>query len=114
MTALESAKLIARTLDDKKAQEVRVLGIGGLTTIGEYFVIATGGSTVQTKALADAVEERLEKEGLSPRRCEGYQSANWILLDFQQVIVHIFDQHSREFYSIERLWADAPVIDWEQ
>ncbi len=112
MTTLDRAKQIAALIDNKKGEEVRVLQIGTLTTIGDYFVVATGNSTTQVKALADEVEEKLSAEGLEPKRIEGYQSASWILLDYYDVIVHIFLKEAREFYALERLWSDAPEIDW--
>lgn len=90
MTTLDRAKQIAALIDNKKGEEVRVLQIGTLTTIGDYFVVATGNSTTQVKALADEVEEKLSAEGLEPKRIEGYASASWILLDYYDVIVHIF------------------------
>ncbi len=112
MTTLDRAKQIAALIDNKKGEEVRVLQIGTLTTIGDYFVVATGNSTTQVKALADEVEEKLSAEGLEPKRIEGYTSASWILLDYYDVIVHIFLKETREFYALERLWGDAPEIDW--
>ena len=112
MTTLDRAKQIAALIDNKKGEEVRVLQIGTLTTIGVYFVVATGNSTTQVKALADEVEEKLSAEGLEPKRIEGYTSASWILLDYYDVIVHIFLKETREFYALERLWGDAPEIDW--
>ena len=112
MTTLDRAKQIAALIDNKKGEEVRVLQIGTLTTIGDYFVVATGNSTTQVKALADEVEEKLSAEGLEPKRIEGYAAASWILLDYYDVIVHIFLKETREFYALERLWGDAPEIDW--
>ena len=112
MTTLDRAKQIAALIDNKKGEEVRVIQIGTLTTIGDYFVVATGNSTTQVKALADEVEEKLSAEGLEPKRIEGYASASWILLDYYDVIVHIFLKETREFYALERLWGDAPEIDW--
>ena len=112
MTTLDRAKQIAALIDNKKGEEVRVLQIGTLTTIGDYFVVATGNSTTQVKALADEVEEKLSAEGLEPKRIEGYASDSWILLDYYEVIVKIFMKEKREFYALERLWGDAPEIDW--
>ena len=111
MTALERAKQVADILDSKKGEEGKILHIGDLTTIGDYFVVATGNSTTQVRALADAVDEKLSAEGLEPRRVEGYQSCQWILMDYSDVIVHVFLREAREFYALERLWSDAPVID---
>ena len=111
MTALETAKVAVKALDSKKGADIALMNIGGITTIGDYFVVASGSSTTQVKALADEVDEQLSKLGIEPKRVEGYQSANWILLDYYEVIVHIFLQETREFYSLERLWSDAPQVD---
>ena len=113
MTTIERARFIAGILDQKKGEEIKILHIGDLTTIGDYFVVATGGSTAQVRALADAVDEKLSAEGLEPRRVEGYQSCQWILMDYGDVIVHVFLRETREFYALERLWSDAPLVEWE-
>lgn len=111
MTALERAKFIVKALDSKKGEEIKILHIGDLTTIGDYFVVVTGNSTSQVRALADEVDEKMSKEGLEPKRIDGYQSCQWILMDYYDVIVHIFLKETREFYALERLWADAPEVD---
>lgn len=113
MTALEKAKKAAQLIDSKKGEDVRVLQIGTLTTIGDYFVVATGNSTTQVKALADEVDEKMSAEGIEPERIEGYSTASWILMDYKDVIVHIFLKETREFYALERLWGDAPETAWE-
>ena len=113
MTALERARFIAKALDSKKGEEIKVLHIGDLTTIGDYFVVVTGNSTSQVRALADEVDEKMSKEGLEPKRIDGYQSCQWILMDYYDVIVHIFLKETREFYALERLWGDAPEIEWD-
>ena len=110
MTPKERAVQIAKILDEKKALDIKVLHIGDLTSIGDYFVVATGMSTTQVKALSDEVDRVLSGEGLEPKRIEGFQGANWILMDYYDVIVHIFQKETREFYQLERLWADAPEI----
>lgn len=112
MTALERAKQIANILDEKKGEDIRVLHIGDLTSIGDYFVVANGNATTHVKSLADAVDEKLSAEGLEPKRVEGYNTANWILMDYYDVIVHVFLKETREFYSLERLWGDAPEVDF--
>lgn len=111
MTSLELTKKIAQLLHDKKGTDIQAVEIKDLTTLGDYFVIASGSSNTQVKALSDTVEEELSKLGLEPRRIEGYQSAMWIVLDYSEVIVHLFYQETREFYSLERLWADAPRVE---
>ena len=114
MTAFEKAKMIAKLIDNKKGEDVKILQIGTLTTIGDYFVVATGNSTTQVKALADEVDEKMSAAGEEPKRVEGYQSAAWILIDYYDVIVHVFQKEAREFYALERLWSDAPVVPFEE
>ena len=111
MTAREKAILVAKALDDKKAQDIKVLDIGSLTSIGDYFVIASGTSVPQVKALCDEVDEKLSAQGEEPRRREGYQTAAWVLLDYSDVVVHLFLKDTREFYGLERLWADAVELE---
>ncbi len=111
MTSLETAKLIAAALDSKKGQDIRILKIDDLTVLADYFVIATGTSTTQVKALANEAEAKAQEAGISPLRTEGYDSGGWILIDFNAVIVHVFQPSTREFYSLERLWADAAPVD---
>lgn len=114
MNSLETAKLVAKALDNKKGADIKILKIEDLTVIADYFVIATGNSNTQVKALAGEAEYLLEKEaGIKPLRVEGYDSGGWILIDFNSVIVHVFQPAAREFYSLERLWADATPIDTE-
>ena len=93
---------------DKKAEKLVVLNLQGLTTISDYFVLATAGSDRQAQALADAVEMALKAEGRRPLSIEGYQSAAWILLDYGDVVFHVFHHEARRFYGLERLWGDAP------
>ena len=87
------------------------MDIHELTTIGDFFILVTGTSSPHVKALAEEVEDSLAKEGLEPRRIEGAQSATWILMDYQDVILHIFTKETRDFYNMERLWSDAPRLD---
>ena len=107
METLELAKSIARILDNKKAQDLKVLKVRDLTVLADYFVIASGGSTTQVGALYDEVDFQMGQKGVEPLRVEGAASRNWILLDYGSVVVHIFYPEQREFYALERLWADA-------
>jgi len=107
----ELVKDIVKILDSKKAMDIQVLKIGELTTIADYFVIATGGSNTQVQALCDNVEDELAKKGIKHTSIEGYNTANWILLGYDDVIVHIFQREPREFYKLEHLWQDAEKID---
>lgn len=110
MELQELTTQIVRTLDKHKAIDVQVLEVGGLTSVADRFVIASGGSTTQVKALADYVEEELKKQGVQPLREEGYNSAQWILLDYASVVVHVFLRDTRAFYDLERLWVDAASL----
>lgn len=111
MNSEELAKKIVKILDSKKGMDIVGIDIHDLTTIGDYFVLVTGTSSPHVRALAEEVEDNLSKEGVEPRRVEGAQSATWILMDYQDVILHIFTGETREFYSMERLWSDAPRLD---
>lgn len=112
MTSLELAQKMAKILDEKKATDIKLIDIRGLSTLGDFFLLASGSNTTLTKSLSDELEERLSKEdGLEPKRIEGYQSASWILLDYYDVIVHIFYAETRQYYSLERLWADGKEVD---
>ena len=111
MNSEEFAKKIVKILDGKKGMDIVGIDIHELTTIGDYFILVTGTSSPHVKALADEVEDTLAKEGVEPRRVEGAQSATWILIDYQDVILHIFTKETRDFYNMERLWSDAPRLD---
>lgn len=110
MQALDLAKEAARLLDGKKAVDIKVLQIRELSTLGDYFVVASGTSTTQVRAMADELEFKLKELGEMPKRVEGYQSSAWIVLDYYDVIVHLFTEEMRQFYSLERLWSDAPEV----
>lgn len=111
MESKELMALIVQALDSKKAGDIEVLSMEEVSDIGDYFVIATGNSTTQMKALADAAEEAAAKAGIPPHHQEGYQTAIWILQDYGDVVLHIFNTESRGFYSLEHLWADAKRVD---
>lgn len=114
MTQNEMLSTIVKTLDSKKGEDIQVIGIRDLTIIADYFVIANGMSNTQTKALADEVEFQLAKNGVKPTRSEGYTGANWIILDYADIVVHVFYKETREFYSLERLWSDGEQVDIAQ
>ena len=111
MTSLELTYEVAKILDEKKGIDIKAIKVQELTSIGDYFIIASGSSVPQVKALAEEVEEKLSRMGLEPKRVEGSQTATWILLDYYDVIIHIFQEETREFYSLERLWSDAERVD---
>ena len=109
-TAKELALMAARALSDKKGREIQVLEIGDLTTLADYFVIATGTSSTQVKSLSDYVETELKEQGVQPLHQEGYASSSWVLLDYGDVVVHIFTEQTRGFYDLERLWKDGAQL----
>ena len=111
MTSLELAKEIAKILDSKKGVEITAISVKDLTIISDYFVIASGTSSTQVKALADAVEMKLKEQGVAPNKIEGHRSNTWILMDYGTVIVHVFLNETRDFYQLERLWADGEKVD---
>lgn len=112
MTSKDFALLAAKAIDEKKGREITILELQELSLLTDYFVICTGTSRVQTQALAENVEEKMEKAGASVSRREGYPEGRWILLDFGGTIIHIFQEEERRFYNLERLWADAPIIPY--
>ena len=111
MTALEQARKIVQVMDSKKAKDIRLIKIEGISSLGDYFVVASASNTTQVKAIADEVEDEMTKLGLEPNRVEGRQSAQWILMDYYDVMVHVFLDEARNFYNLERLWSDAPQLD---
>lgn len=114
MNGLELSKKIAGYLDNKKAQDIKIIKIDDLTVVTDYIVIATGTSTTQVKSLADEVDFMVNKElGIAPARVEGYESKNWILLDYETVIVHVFHPQAREYYNLDKLWADGTPVEME-
>lgn len=107
-------KLIYKVLDEKKASDISVIDISGLSVIADYFIIASADNIRQTAALCDSVEDELAKAGITPKQIEGRSSSNWILMDYNDVILHIFDKENRLFYDIERIWKDGrKIIDIE-
>lgn len=112
--AEQIARMAADAIHDKKGLDIELLDVGDLLAITDVFVIATGTSNIHVRALAEGVEEALS-DALSrkPFRREGMDQATWVLLDYGDVVVHLFQPDPREFYGLERLWADAPRIAWE-
>ena len=112
MTPNELAVLAAKALDSKKGQDIKIVDVADITSLADYFVICSGGSNTQINALCDAVEEKLEKEGNeAPLHREGHRGGTWVLLDYGCLVVHVFSEEAREFYSLERLWSDGKVLD---
>ena len=111
MTSFESAIVLAKALDSKKGNEIKVLKTQDLTTLADYFVICTATSNTQVKAMSDACEEAMEKNGERVHHIEGHRDGTWLLLDFSDVVVHVFTDETRKFYDLERLWGDAEEVD---
>ncbi len=109
MTAKETARRIIELAQEKKGHQIVLMDIGDLSSFTQYFVIISGDSSLQIKAIADHIIEELKKEQMQPYSKEGYEYLRWVLLDYIDVVVHIFDRETREFYGIERLWADAKM-----
>lgn len=107
------AKIVYEALDEKKGYDIRMIDISGITMIADYFVIASGGSSNQIQALINNVEEKMEKSGYTVKRIEGNKNSTWVLMDYGDVIVHIFDKEDRLFYDLERIWSDGRQIDVE-
>ena len=111
MEAKEMAAMAIQALEDKKAEDVKVIDISDVSTIADYFIIASGKNRSQIQAMCDNVEETLGRAGTPMKQKEGYQNANWILMDYGDIIVHIFDTENRLFYDLERIWRDGKEMD---
>lgn len=110
MTGLELAKTAVKILDNKKAVDIEMIETAEHTIVSDYFVIANGTSNTHVKALADEVEYELSKLGIEPLHIEG-RATGWILLDYNEVLIHVFTKESRDYYNLERLWSDAEKVD---
>lgn len=111
MTPKEMALCAAKALDDKKGQEISAIEIMDLTALADYFVFCTGSSNTQINALCGSVEKALDEQGVHVLRREGYRDGTWVLLDYGDIVVHVFSREAREFYSLERLWKDGTPVD---
>ena len=110
MEALEVAKIAQEALDDKMGEDIKVLDLRGLSNIADYFVIASGSNQNQVQAMVDNVEEQLGRAGYEPKQIEGTKNSSWILMDYGDLIIHIFDEENRLFYDLERIWRDGKEI----
>ena len=111
MTCKETIKIILDALEDKKAENIQMIDISEVSSVADYFIIANGNNKSQVQAMADHVSEKLGREGIYARQTEGYSTANWILLDYTDIVIHIFDKESRGFYDLERIWRDGKIIN---
>lgn len=114
MTEREMVGTAVKALDSKKGKDIRVLYTADQTTLADYFIICNGTSNTQVKALADSVEEAMSQQGEEPHHVEGHRGGQWTLLDYSSVVIHVFTEEAREFYSLERLWSDAAPVDVSQ
>lgn len=111
--AKEIAFKAAKILDSKKARDVKIMRVNEQTIIADYFVIAGGTSRTQVNSLADEVEYKLGLEGINPSKVEGRGQGTWVLLDYDSVLIHVFNPQSREFYNLEKLWAESTPVEFE-
>ena len=109
----EMVRIACKALDDKKAKDIKIIDIRSISVLADYFIIADGSNRNQVQAMADSAEEALGKAGYDAKQIEGYQSANWILMDYKDIIVHVFSKEDRAFYDLERIWRDGKPITKE-
>lgn len=108
------AKLVYTSLDNKKGEDIRIIDIKDISVIADYFIIANGTNSLHVRALVDNVDKVLSKNGYTPKRIEGIKSDNWTLIDYGDVVVHIFSKEDRLFYDLERIWRDGKFINKEE
>ena len=113
MTIQEMSQAICKAASDKKARDIVVMDMQGLTSSTDYFVICSANTATQVRAIADNIEEEMAKEGVAFNHKEGYREGEWVLLDFGDVVAHVFMQEAREYYALERLWGDAELTTYE-
>lgn len=109
----EMARIAYHALADKKGEDIKIIDISGISVLADYFLIASGSNESQIRAMVDNVEEELLKSGYSVKQREGYGSGSWVLMDFGDIIVHVFDKENRLFYDLERIWRDGKTINIE-
>jgi ribosome-associated protein len=107
----DALKIALTAVDDKKASDLVVLDISGIASFADYFLLCSGDSSRQIQAIADEVEEKLRAHGLRPTHVEGYRNAEWVLMDYIDLVVHIFSKKARSYYDLERLWRDGKRLD---
>lgn len=112
MTPLQITRLCAQAADDRKAEEIIALDLREISTVADFFVIASGSSEPHLKAIRNHIEETLKKNGVAPRGIDGFPMSQWVVMDYFDVLVHVFSKDRREFYSLERLWGDAKRVEW--
>lgn len=110
----EMVRLAYQALEEKKGEDIQVIEIGDISIIADYFIIANGTNSPQVDALVDSVKDMLGRKGYEPKRIEGVRSASWILMDYGDVVVHVFSKEDRLFYNLERIWRDGKTVSKEQ
>lgn len=111
--SLSIAETMIDAISDKKGKDIVLIEIGEVLPITEYFILASGSSTTQVRALSDGVEMKMKENGVLPLRIEGFREGRWILLDYGDIVVHIFHEEERDFYGLERFWGDVPQKQYE-
>ena len=112
--SMSMVKIAYKALDDKLAEDITVIGISKVSVLADYFMIASGANINQVQAIADEVMEKMERAGYPMRQIEGYDAAAWILMDYSDVVIHVFSRDDRRFYDLERIWRDGAIIDMTQ
>lgn len=108
------AKIAYEALDSKKGEDIKILEIGTISVLADYFIIASGDNTLQIQAMVNEVQDRLGKEGFSMKRLEGTKGSSWMLLDYGDLVVHVFNKEDRLFYDLERIWSDGTLVQPEE
>ena len=111
MEIKEIVKKIYNIIDEKKGEDIKVIDISGVSTVADYFIIASGNNVNQVQAISEEIDEVLGREGITPKAIEGHRNATWVLLDYRDIVVHIFLKEDRSFYDLERIWRDGKEIE---
>ena len=110
----EPSRIAYQALEDKKGEDIKIIDISNVSVLADYFIIANGNNKNQVQALVDNVQEELDKVGVQVKQVEGYRMGNWILLDYGDIIIHVFSKEDRLFYDLERIWRDGKDISIEE
>ena len=114
MDSKDIVSIAVKALEDKKCENIKIIDISTVSILGDYFIIGEGNNPNQIQAICNNADDMLGREGINPRQIEGYNNANWILMDYGDVIIHIFDKENRSFYNLERIWKDGTELDISQ
>lgn len=111
MTSREMLKIAYTVLDEKKGEDIKVIDISNISVIADYFLIASANNINQLQAMSDELQEKFSREGIEVKQVEGNRSATWILLDYGDLVIHLFDKEDRLFYDLERIWTDGKIVE---